>query len=98
MSKIPKVYVNPLEDNISNNRSFSYNKIEEYSFERNKEEVLKKINNIFNDSNKIYRVHVNVRFKDYDKDYILIGKTSNNLITVNDTLIKIDDIYDIKEK
>lgn len=98
MSKIPRVYVNPLEDNISNNRSFSYNKIEEMSFERNKEEVLKKINNIFNDSNKIYRVHVNVRFKDYDKDYILIGKTSNNLITVNDTLIKIDDIYDIKEK
>ncbi len=98
MSKIPRVYVNPLEDNISNNRSFSYNKIEEGSFERNKEDVLKKINNIFNDSNKIYRVHVNVRFKDYDKDYILIGKTSNNLITVNDTLIKIDDIYDIKEK
>lgn len=98
MSKIPRVYVNPLEDNISNNRSFSYNKIEEMPFERNKEEVLKKINNIFNDSNKIYRVHVNVRFKDYDKDYILIGKTSNNLITVNDTLIKIDDIYDIKEK
>ena len=98
MSKIPRVYVNPLEDNISNNRSFSYNKIEEGAFERNKEDVLKKINNIFNDSNKIYRVHVNVRFKDYDKDYILIGKTSNNLITVNDTLIKIDDIYDIKEK
>ena len=36
-------------------------------------------------------------YKD-DKDYILIGKTSNNLITINDTLIKIDDIYDIKEK
>ena len=47
------------------------------------------------DDLKIYRT---IRFKDYDKDYILIGKTSNNLITINDTLIKIDDIYDIKEK
>ena len=98
MSKIPKVYVNPLEDNISNNRSFSYDKIDDNFETRNKDDVLNKINDIFNDPNKMYRVHANIRFKDYDKDYILIGETSNNLITINDTLIKIDDIYDIKEK
>ena len=91
MKEIPKVYVNPLEKNISNNDNYSYGKLMDRSSIRDERELLNKINDMnFNTDYKI-------KFKDYSKVYNIIGKTSNNLVCSDGGLIKISDIYDILE-
>ena len=91
MKEIPKVYVNPLEKNISNNDNYSYGKLMDRSSIRDERELLNKINDMnFNTDYKI-------KFKDYSKVYNIIGKTSNNLVCSDGRLIKISDIYDISE-
>jgi hypothetical protein len=92
--EIPKVFANPLHKNISNNEKTSYNKLEEKKI--NKEEILKKINDIFKSDEKIYSIDCIIKFDKYQDRYRIIGKTTNYLVTINKNLINIDDIKDIK--
>ena len=54
-----------------------------------------KINALFNE-NKIYRTKCEITFNNGKKEYVIIGRTNNNLITIDKELIKINDIIDIK--
>ena len=62
-----------------------------------KYELNKKIDNIFKSNDYIYKIKVNITLKDKEIICTLIGKTNNNLITIDNKLINIKDIIDIKK-
>ena len=90
MKKID-IYVNPIDKDISHNRNISFNKLE-----RSSDNIKDKINDLF-EENKIYRLNCEITFKDQVKEFVIIGRTNNNLITSDKRLIKISDIIDIKK-
>lgn len=100
MDKLPELYTNTFSEKIDN--SLEYIKISNNEKNNNSKEMsfnLKdKINNIFKSKSYIYKINVEIKLKDKIINETLIGKTKNNLITINNELISIDDIVDINIK
>ena len=97
MKKLPKLFTNSFNEKIDNSKE--YTTVREKVIEENKltkYEINKKIDMIFKSKNYIYKVDVLVKFNDKELNTTLIGKTSDNLITLDNKLIKISDIKDIK--
>ena len=95
--KLPKMYVNKIDKELKNNSTYYIsNKIKEIKFEKN--DINKKINAIFNSPSYLYRASVVISLKNGDVSKKIIGKNKNQLITIDNELIPIDDILDIKLK
>jgi len=96
MKKLPKLFTNSFNEKIDNSKE--YTTVREKVIEENKltkYEINKKIDMIFKSKNYIYKVDVLIKFNDREINTTLIGKTNDNLITIDNKLIKISDIYDI---
>lgn len=59
--------------------------------------IRKKIDDIFNSSSFIYKARVIITTKDNDKEYTLIGRDKNKLLTIDNETILISDVLDIKK-
>lgn len=99
--KLPNIFVNKNTGIIKNNEEFYYGKDnlnETKIIDDNMKEILirKKINDIFSINNFIYKVNVCVTTKNGDKDYTLIARDKTKLLTINNEVIDIKDIIDIK--
>jgi len=102
--KLPSLFVNKIEKKLDNNDTvfysvLDYRKILEPTEEYNitGESVKDKIDGLFNSVNYVYKMNVIITLKDnkvINKD--IIGQIDNNLITIDDEMINIDDISDIK--
>ena len=105
--KLPKVYANKIEKNINNNEKI-YNsttiKKEENTQEKQtktkktepEKNINKKINEIFNTKNYIYKIPVKIQINNQEIITNLIGKNKNNIITIDNKLIKIEQIQNIE--
>jgi len=60
--------------------------------------IYQKINDIFNSSRYVYKADVEITLKDGVVTKRIIGKNSNHLITIDNELIPLSDIVDIKHK
>lgn len=96
MKDLPRVFANPINKNISNNRSFSYGKLTEERSSQNTALVKEKIEKIFKSDGNIYSIDCIITFENSKNKYTIIGKTDNNLVTKTQKLISIKDIYDIE--
>lgn len=99
MKKLPKLYTNTFNKKIDNSQEYTTvsNKIEENKNEINYYDINKKIDNIFKSKNYIYKIKTEITLKDKIISKIIIGKTNNKLITIDNELININDIIDIKK-
>ena len=94
--KLPNIFVN-------NNEEFYYGKDninnETKIIDNNMKDILirKKIDDIFNSSSFIYKARVIITTKDNDKEYTLIGRDKNKLLTIDNETILISDVLDIKK-
>lgn len=95
MKDLPKVFANTFDKQFHNNSNFSYGKLEEARHSRDDRYVLDKINRIFKNENTLYSIDCVIKFESDEAKHTIIGKTNNNLITKNQKLIPIKDIYDI---
>lgn len=112
MNKKPSVYVNKIDKQLSNNEKvyFSKNETSKKEYEERKtttSEIIKGLNNknieqqiqeIFNSDNYIYKADVEIVTKDSTITKKIIGRNSNYLITMDNELIPISDIKQIKNK
>ena len=109
MNKLPKVFVNKTSNkNVNNEQVFYSNDISgvnnvsktlDSSNVVNNLLVQKKINDIFNSPNFVYKVKVNVVLKDEgEKVLTLISKTNDSVLTIDNKTILIKDILQISEK
>lgn len=105
--KLPKIYANRIDKDINNNDKVAYSRSDQ--FREVKEEVNEesttlnfeksinqKISDIFNSPRYVYKADVDITLKDKKIKVKLVGKNNNKLITLDNELIPIDDIIDIK--
>lgn len=91
---LPKVYQNNNINLDNHDQTIYYSKDKVL---KNNSNIKDKIANIFNRRSYIYKI--NVEIEDNDKTYstTIIGKTDRYLITINNELIAINNIKDIKK-
>lgn len=101
--KLPKVFANKIEKEISNNEKIYYSRTNDYN--RNDEEmtvkkenknIYQKINDIFGSEKYVYKADVDIKTKGVNKKVKIIGRNNGYLITIDNELIPITDIEDIK--
>lgn len=101
--KLPNIFVNKNTGIVKNNEEFYYGKDninnETKIIDNNMKDILirKKIDDIFNSSSFIYKTRVIITTKDNDKEYTLIGRDKNKLLTIDNETILISDVLDIKK-
>ena len=102
MKDLPKVFHNKLEKQINNNEKvyYSSNRTSENNQNTNmsKKNINQIINSIFSSSDYIYKANVEIVLKDKKIIKRIIGRNKNYLITMDNELIKISDIVDIKKE
>ncbi len=101
---LPNVFANKRVGVIKNNEEVYYSKEEKkldnsLIIDDNFKEILirKKINDLFNSKDFVYKVNVLITTKDGDKSETLIAKGKDSLLTFNNEKILIKDIIDIKK-
>lgn len=110
-NKLPKVFANKIEKKLNNNKEVytSINTKKEEKTEKqaqkqketiknkiNSKTIPQKINEILTKKKYIYKVPVKIQLEDKEIITNIIGKNKNNIITINNELIKIDDIKNIE--
>ena len=101
--KLPNIFVNKNTGIVKNNEEFYYGKDninnETKIIDNNMKDILirKKIDDIFNSSSFIYKARVIITTKDNYKEYTLIGRDKNKLLTIDNETILISDVLDIKK-
>lgn len=99
MKELPKVFHNQINKDFNNNRNVYYSK-NKYDDTRevktDNKTIYQKINEIFSSPNYIYKANVEITLKDKVLTKRIIGRNKNYIITMDNLLISIDDIIDIK--
>jgi hypothetical protein len=94
MNKLPKVFANTNLGKLKNNETIYYDKKRSITKNNN---INFKINQLFKSSRFVYKINVKVTTEKGINTYRIIGKSNNNLITIDNELIPIDTIIDIEE-
>lgn len=96
MKDLPNVSAFPIDKELRNSQERFYGNNEIFS-NNSKESVISKINRIFSSNNHVYKSRVKIKTKDDLFERMIIGKTNDNLLTLNGEKIKIKDIIDIEK-
>lgn len=94
--ELPKVFANKIDKKINNSQDIFYE--EEKKGEINDvRNIGRKISDIFNSSNFVYKSKV--RITTYDKTFTktIVGRKNNYLLTMDNEAINIDNILDIEQ-
>lgn len=102
--KLPGVFKNQNIGKIKNNEEQYYSKQEttinnENTMNKNIKMIMvrKKINDLFNSENFVYKVKAIITTGEGDKEYTLIAKNNDNILTINNESIPISEILDIRK-
>lgn len=101
MKKVPKIFVNNIPK-INNNKETFYSYKDNYEEEKdeiiniNPYEIQNKIDKLFKSSDFIYKKKFHIKTKYSEKDYVIISKSFDYLLTIDGEKIYIDNILDIK--
>lgn len=101
--KLPNVFVN-VNDNINdNNVSYYYSKngkniLQKKEAFSNRIKINKKIDELFNSTKFVYKLPVLITLEDEKIDTVIVYKNKNELVTMDNRVIKVEEILDINEK
>lgn len=95
MKKLPSLYTNSFDKKIDN--SLDYIIVGKENIVDKSKDINKNIDNIFKSKHYIYKVKVSITLKDQVIEEYIIGRNKNSIITINNDIINIRDILDIKE-
>lgn len=97
--KIPKVFANKIDKKIENNDTYSITRNDDVKVKENRGlDINSKINQIFKSTKYIYKIDVEIVVSTGTITKRIIGRKNGYLITIDNELIKIDDILDINIK
>lgn len=99
-NELPKVYANTIKKKLNNTQELFYGLEKNRTFEEkiSFNDLIKKINQIFNSPNHVYKSEVVLNLKGEEVNKIIVGKNSNNLFTLDGEVINFNDIWDIKKR
>jgi len=98
---LPKVFHNKIDKKINNNKDVFYsssNKNDRSIDSQDSKTIIQKINEIFASPNYVYKANVEITLKDKKINKRIIGRNKNYIITMDNMLIPITDIIDIKSQ
>ena len=97
MKDLPKVFHNKINKKINNNSNVFYSSNKDSNEDKsNEKNIIQKINQIFSSPNYVYKANVEITLKDRKIEKRIIGRNRNYIITMDNDLIPIVDIIDIK--
>ena len=101
MKDLPKVFRNNVDKKFTNNNLIYYSNNDTRNTSINEEikdnkTVLQKINEIFASPNYVYKANVEITLKDKKVTKRIIGRNKNYIITMDNKIISIDSVKDIK--
>ncbi len=99
MKKLPEIYKNISKVPINNNRGVYRFKNEESFIEEkidSNKEVKETLKEIFNGLGNSYNILVKIITKDKEYETSLVSRTANNIVTIDNDVILIKDIINIK--
>lgn len=83
MKRVPEIFVNKINKNISNNKEvyYSYNDKNVYEEEiiPNEYDLQQKINKLFKSNDFIYKKKFKIKTKDYEREYTIISKSTRRI-------------------
>lgn len=98
--KLPKVFANKIDKNLNNNETVYYDKNEVRSEQKDNSSsiftVNQKINQIFSSARYVYKADVIITTKNGKVNKRIIGRNRNELITMDNEVINVNDILDIE--
>ena len=97
--KLPKVFANRIEKKLNNNEKIYTSNSTAQQKQKNinsNKTINKKIIEIINSKKYTYKVPVKIKLDNGEINTNIIGKNNNNIITIDNQLIKISDIRDIE--
>ena len=100
MKDLPKVFHNKIDKKINNNESVFYSsnkKTNNGNDSADSRNVIQKINSIFSSPNYVYKANVEITLKDKTITKRIIGRNKDYIITMDNNLIAISDIVDIRQ-
>ena len=97
MKKLPSIYHNDINRNISNNQDVCYAKEEIRSINNNINTNIEEIlDNLFKEDGYIFNKPLIITTKDKSYDTAIVKKTNNKIFTLTDDIIDISDIISIE--
>lgn len=94
MNDKPKMYQNKIDKEINNNKVI-YTSYSKDNYVKTNIDIRKKVNDIINSNSFIYSKMVNIVIGNEIIKKKIIGVYNNNLITIDNEYILLDDINDI---
>lgn len=94
----PKVFRNTINKSIKNNENVFYSKNEVKNEIKESKNIIQKINEIFASPNYIYKANVKIKTNDDIITTRIIGRNKDYIITMDNKLIPIKNIIDIKSQ
>ncbi|MCM1370323.1 MAG: hypothetical protein NC181_00260 [Clostridium sp.] len=104
MNKKPSVFVNKIDKELKNNEKvyFSRNetseKTDKSNIDTSKKSIDVQLKEMFESTSYIYKADVVIKTKDGVLEKRVIGRNNSHLITMDNELIPISDIIEIKNK
>ena len=97
--EIPRIYVNKI-NKINNNQEIfcsykDYKEEKQEVVEKNEYEIQEVIDNLFRSKDFIYKKKFHIKTKYDEKDYIIISKSYDYLLTIDGEKIYINNILEI---
>lgn len=96
MKDLPKIYHNSENKKFNNNEEVFYSNNHNENINLSTKTINQKINEIFSSPNYVYKATVEITLKDKIITKRIIGRNKNYIITMDNDLIPINDIIDIK--
>lgn len=108
--ELPGVFANPQEKKFTNNERVYYSKEKDKITNETKEDIIQnnflknsdskniyqKLNDIFNSEKYVYKAEVDIKTNNKNFKTKIIGQNRTHIITMDNELIPITDIVDIK--
>ena len=99
MKDLPKVFRNNVHKKFNNNNTVYYSGDRNYDTKiksKDPKNITQKINEIFSSPNYVYKANVEIILKDKKISKRIIGRNKSFIITMDNMLIPISDIIDIR--
>lgn len=98
MKKLPELYKNNINKKINNNKKICYlnKKTEEIKDTTDNKNISETLDEIFNGIGYSYNIQVIIETNDSKYETSLIARTKNNIITIDNEVIPINKINNLK--
>lgn len=95
---LPKVFAGKIEEDLKNTQEIYYSNMSERAVTHKEDNlsIESKINRIFKSPNYVYKKEVMIITSKGQEKKVIIGQTSDRLLTMDNSSIPIADIIDIK--